>query len=58
MTGATEEAPALVGGLTRVEVLRVEGPSLRDTVRQTARETDLAKNELYGRAVGKAGGYE
>ena len=41
-----------------VEALRAEGLSLRDAVRQAARETGLAKNELYDRAVGKAGGCE
>ena len=33
--------------------LRGEGLSLRDAVRQAARETGLPKNELYDRAVGK-----
>ena len=37
---------------------RAEGLSLRDAVRQAARETGLAKNELYDRAVGKTGGCE
>ena len=44
--------------LARVEALRAEGLSLRDAVRQAARETGLAKNELYDRAVGKTGGCE
>ena len=48
----------LAGGLARVEALRAEGLSLRDAVRQAARETGLAKNELYDRAVGKTGGCE
>ncbi len=51
-------APTLAGGLARVEALRAEGLSLRDAVRQAARETGLAKNELYDRAVGKTGGCE
>ena len=45
-------------GLARGEALRAEGLSLRDAVRQAARETGLAKNELYDRAVGKTGGCE
>lgn len=56
--GTTAEAPTLAGGLARVEALRAEGLSLRDAVRQAARETGLAKNELYDRAVGKTGGCE
>ena len=56
--GTAEEAPTLAGGLARVEALRAEGLSLRDAVRQAARETGLAKNELYDRAVGKTGGCE
>jgi len=48
----------LAGGLARVEALRAEGLSLRDAVRQAARETGLAKNELYDRAVEKTGGCE
>ena len=54
--GTAAEAPTLAGGLARVEALRAEGLSLRDAVRQAARETGLAKNELYDRAVGKTGG--
>ena len=56
--GTAAEAPTLAGGLARVEALRAEGLSLRDAVRQAARETGLAKNELYDRAVGKTGGCE
>lgn len=56
--GTAEEASTLAGGLARVEALRAEGLSLRDAVRQAARETGLAKNELYDRAVGKTGGCE
>lgn len=41
--------------LARVEQLRGEGLSLRDAVRQAARESGLPKNELYDRAVGKTG---
>lgn len=56
--GTAAEAPTLAGGLARVEALRAEGLSLRDAVRQAARETGLAKNELYDRAVEKTGGCE
>ena len=55
-----QEAEAtLEDGLALVRRLREEeGLSLRDAVRQAARETGLAKNELYDRAVGKTGGCE
>ena len=52
------EARREAEGLARGEALRAEGLSLRDAVRQAARETGLAKNELYDRAVGKTGGCE
>ena len=49
----TAAAPDWPEALGRVEALRGEGLSLRDAVRQAARETGLPKNELYDRAVGK-----
>ena len=45
-------APAPEDALERVEALRRQGLSLRDAVRQAARETGLPRNELYDRAVG------
>ena len=56
--GATEPAaagPAPQDALVRVAELRAGGLSLRDAVRQAAKETGLPKNELYDRAVGGAG---
>ena len=38
-------------GLARVAQLREEGCSLRDAVKQTAKETGLPKNELYSMAL-------
>ena len=49
----TAAAPDWPDALARVEALQGEGLSLRDAVRQAARETGLPKNELYSRAVGK-----
>ena len=40
-------------GLSRVAELRGQGASLRDAVKQAAKETGLPKNELYERALGK-----
>ena len=56
--GAPEPAaagPAPQDALERVAELRAGGLSLRDAVRQAAKETGLPKNELYDRAVGGAG---
>ena len=47
-----EDAPPPEDALERVEALRRQGLSLRDAVRQAARETGLPRNELYDRAVG------
>ena len=52
---AAEVAPAPADALERVAELRAAGLSLRDAVRQAAKETGLPKNELYDRAVGKDG---
>ena len=46
-------APAPEDALARVAELREQGLSLRDAVKQAAKETGLPKNELYDRAVGK-----
>lgn len=43
----------LEDGLARVEVLRSAGASLKDAVKQAARELDLSKNELYDLALGR-----
>ena len=49
-----EEGEAtLEDGLILVERLREEGLSLRDGVRQAARELGLSRNQLYDLAVGK-----
>ena len=50
-----EDIPTLEQGLERVEHLRDAGHSLRDAVRQAAKELGLSRNELYDRAVGKTG---
>ena len=50
---AAEAEPAPQDALERVAALREQGLSLRDAVRQAAKETGLSKNELYDRAVGK-----
>jgi len=52
--GAPETAEAEItmeNGLARVAALRAAGSSLRDAVKQTAKETGLPKNELYGLAL-------
>ena len=51
--GAPEQAAVLTmeDGLTRVAALRSAGSSLRDAVKQTAKETGLPKNELYSLAL-------
>ena len=54
--GAPETAaagPTPQDALARVAELREQGLSLRDAVKQAAKETGLPKNELYDRAVGK-----
>ena len=49
-----EEAEAtLEDGLARVLALRDAGASLKDAVKQAARELDLSKNELYDLALGR-----
>ena len=48
-----EGAPETEDALARVAELREQGLSLRDAVKQAAKETGLPKNELYDRAVGK-----
>lgn len=47
-----EQTATLEDGLARVETLRAEGSSLRDAVRQAAKELSLSRNELYDRALG------
>ena len=47
-----EQEATLEDGLARVEVLRAGGASLKDAVKQAARELDLSKNELYDLALG------
>lgn len=52
--GAPEQAAeelTMEDGLARVAQLREEGCSLRDAVKQTAKETGLPKNELYSMAL-------
>lgn len=52
--GAPEQAAdeiTMEDGLARVARLRGEGSSLRDAVKQTAKETGLPKNELYALAL-------
>ena len=52
--GAPEQAAeelTMEDGLARVAQLREEGRSLRDAVKQTAKETGLPKNELYSMAL-------
>ena len=48
-----EEALTLEDGLTMIQALRDGGASLRDAVKQVAKDTGLPKNELYDLAVGK-----
>ena len=45
------EEPTLEDGLTLVNKLREEGLSLRDAVRQAAKELGLSRNQLYDLAV-------
>ena len=46
-----EEEVTLEDGLARVERLREEGASLRDAVKQAAKELGLPRNQLYDLAV-------
>ena len=48
---ARTEGAAMEDGLARTEELQEEGLSLRDAVRQAARELGLGKNELYQLAL-------
>ncbi len=48
-----EQEATLEDGLARVEQLRGEGLSLRDAVKQGAKELGLSRNQLYDAAVGK-----
>ena len=48
-----EEALTLEDGLAMIQALRDGGASLRDAVKQVAKDTGLPKNELYDLAVGK-----
>ena len=48
---AQTEGAAIEDGLARTEELQEEGLSLRDAVRQAARELGLGKNELYQLAL-------
>jgi len=50
---AEEREVTLEDGLALVERLRGEGASLRDAVRQAAKELSLPRNRLYDLAVGK-----
>ena len=50
---ALEQEATMEDGLARVEVLRQQGTSLKDAVKQTARELGLSKNELYDLALGR-----
>ena len=46
-----QEELTMEDGLARVAALRSAGSSLRDAVKQTAKETGLPKNELYALAL-------
>ncbi|MBO5339553.1 MAG: 16S rRNA (cytidine(1402)-2'-O)-methyltransferase [Oscillospiraceae bacterium] len=46
-----EQEATLEDGLVRVEQLRAGGASLKDAVKQAARELSLSKNELYDLAL-------
>lgn len=48
-----EQEATLEDGLARVEMLRAEGASLKDAVKQASRELSLSKNELYDLALGR-----
>ena len=46
-----EQEATLEDGLARVDALRKDGASLKDAVKQAARELSLSKNELYDLAL-------
>ena len=46
-----EQETTLEDGLVMVERLREEGSSLRDAVKQAAKELGLSRNQLYDLAV-------
>ena len=48
-----EQEATLEDGLARVAVLREQGASLKDAVKQAAKELSLSKNELYDLALGR-----
>lgn len=48
-----EQEATLEDGLARVEALRKDGASLKDAVKQAARELSVSKNELYDLALGR-----
>ena len=48
-----EQEATLEDGLRMVDRLRGEGLSLRDAVKQAAKELGLSRNQLYDLAVGK-----
>ena len=50
---AREGEASLEDGLALADRLRGEGMSLRDAVRQAAKELGLSRNELYNAAVGR-----
>ena len=49
-----EAPPSMEDALEQVERLQSGGASLKDAVRQTAKELGLPRSELYGRAVRRA----
>ena len=48
-----EREASLEDGLAQVDKLRGEGLSLRDAVRQAAKELGLSRNQLYDLALGR-----
>ena len=50
---AAEQEATPEDGLARVSQLREQGASLKDAVKQAARELDLSKNDLYDLALGR-----
>jgi len=46
-----QEGATLKDGLLRVKLLRSEGKSLKDAVKQAAKDLDLSRNELYAAAL-------
>lgn len=53
-----EDIIGLDEGAKRVKMLQGQGSSLRDAVRQVAKECNLSRNELYDRAVNATGKYD